>query len=518
MMTIGEKMLRSTASIGALAAMIALASPSQASVTISTGTTENMNCSGGVCQPTASSAVLNVADLETLLASGATTVTTTGSGVQADDILVTSGLTWTSAYALSLDAWRNISIHKPVSVDGGAGLSINTNEGGKGGVLLFPDKGSITFASLSSTLSINGTNYTLVGDVKTLATGIADDPTGSFALAADYNASADGTYLRPPISTTFSGTFEGLGHQIQRLTIDDPNAENIGLFADLDGGRISNIGLIDCRVTSSEPELSQYGAGTLLGYNDGIVTGSYSTGHVTGGAGVVGGLIGLIGSAGTVERSHSSANVSLKNTTGVIAAGLVGWNYGTISASYATGAVFASTTTEYGVVGGLVATNDGNIRTSFATGNVTDEATDGNPFCGGLVASSYYDDGQIENTYATGSVYCGAGYAGGFASDPLNVIQRSYSTGKPYAQSFGGFLCGGSTTPRNLGPLQKDYWDTTTSGTNDGSCGGQVSGLTGLTSEQLQSGLPEGFSRTIWSQSPHINNGFPYLIANPPPQ
>jgi hypothetical protein len=28
--------------------------------------------------------------------------------------------------------------------------------------------------------------------------------------------------------------------------------------------------------------------------------------------------------------------------------------------------------------------------------------------------------------------------------------------------------------------------------------------------------LPEGFDPTIWAENPSINNGFPYLIANPP--
>ena len=30
-------------------------------------------------------------------------------------------------------------------------------------------------------------------------------------------------------------------------------------------------------------------------------------------------------------------------------------------------------------------------------------------------------------------------------------------------------------------------------------------------------GLPAGFDPAIWAQSKSINNGFPYLIANPPP-
>jgi hypothetical protein len=65
------------------------------------------------------------------------------------------------------------------------------------------------------------------------------------------------------------------------------------------------------------------------------------------------------------------------------------------------------------------------------------------------------------------------------------------------------------------------YWDTDTSGVADPSRGaGNVSnepGITGLSDAQLKSGLPSGFDPSIWAQSPSINGGFPYLIANPPP-
>jgi hypothetical protein len=33
---------------------------------------------------------------------------------------------------------------------------------------------------------------------------------------------------------------------------------------------------------------------------------------------------------------------------------------------------------------------------------------------------------------------------------------------------------------------------------------------------QLRSGLPSGFDPAIWNEQSGINNGFPYLIANPP--
>jgi len=37
-----------------------------------------------------------------------------------------------------------------------------------------------------------------------------------------------------------------------------------------------------------------------------------------------------------------------------------------------------------------------------------------------------------------------------------------------------------------------------------------------LTDAQLKAQLPDGFDPKIWGQSPTINNGYPYLLANPP--
>jgi hypothetical protein len=62
------------------------------------------------------------------------------------------------------------------------------------------------------------------------------------------------------------------------------------------------------------------------------------------------------------------------------------------------------------------------------------------------------------------------------------------------------------------------YWDVTTSGTNNGTGNGNVPNVTGLTTSQLKSGLPSGFDPATWAEKKNINNGFPYLIANPPPK
>jgi hypothetical protein len=60
------------------------------------------------------------------------------------------------------------------------------------------------------------------------------------------------------------------------------------------------------------------------------------------------------------------------------------------------------------------------------------------------------------------------------------------------------------------------YWDTTTSGVTQGSGDGNEAGITGLTTQQLQSGLPQGFGKKFWAEQTTINGGFPYLLKDPP--
>jgi hypothetical protein len=83
-----------------------------------------------------------------------------------------------------------------------------------------------------------------------------------------------------------------------------------------------------------------------------------------------------------------------------------------------------------------------------------------------------------------------------------------------------GGLVGYDESP--AGYITVSYWDMDTSGINNPAQGaGNVQndpGITGLTDTQLKSSLPSGFDPAIWSQKKSLNNGYPYLINNPPPQ
>lgn len=519
-----------------LAAFAVATQAANASVNISSKATQNMSCSGGVCAPTAVNATLNVGDLETMLASGNTTVTTTGSGVQAKSIMVRAPLSWSSSATLTLDAENTITVYKPVSVAGMGGLVLA--DGGAVNALSFGTGANVAFSNLSSTLSINGTAYTLVDKISTLASAIQSDPSGAFAFAQSYNAKKDGTYTAPPIPTAFTGVFEGLGNSISGLMIKDATDSEVGFFEFIDGGSVHDIGIEKAKVSSSA---SSVVIGILAAYiyagssgAGGSVTGSWTTGSVAATSTTYAQIGGLLGSAcnsgpgypvDTVAGSHSSAKISGGQYN--FAGGLVGYSCGngTVEDSFATGTVSAG---DGSYVGGLAGASTGYVEDCFATGSATTgNAANGSPppSAGGLVGYNFgvsSSPGTITNSYSTGAESGGTGTnVGGMVGLSFDgTISDSYSTGAPTGGS--GSYVGGFIGDDDSASLSDTYWDTDTSGITNLSQGAgniaNASGITGLTTAQLQSGLPTGFQKGVWKEKSTINGGLPYLVANPPPK
>ncbi|RJX50554.1 hypothetical protein DP106_04615 [Halonotius pteroides] len=215
-----------------------------------------------------------------------------------------------------------------------------------------------------------------------------------YELTSDINASGtskwNGGNGFDPIGDSgsqFTGTFDGADHTISDLSIDRGGTDNIGLFGEVDGGTIENVGVENADITGNTV------VGGLVGRNFGTVTESYATGNVSGDS-AVGGLVGY--NSGTINDSYATANVSGDN---YFVGGLVGQNAATVGESYATGNVSGSS-----YVGGLVGDNVGDVTESYATGNVS-----GTGYVGGLVGSnsgtvtdSYWDKGTTNQSDAIG--------------------------------------------------------------------------------------------------------------------
>jgi len=95
--------------------------------------------------------------------------------------------------------------------------------------------------------------------------------------------------LNTPVTSQFSGSYDGGGHTIRNLKITSATGPGVGLFGIIaSGATVKNVGIVNCSITSS----SGTAVGGVVGGNQGdTVENCYSTGTVTG-TDNVGGVIG----------------------------------------------------------------------------------------------------------------------------------------------------------------------------------------------------------------------------------
>jgi hypothetical protein len=477
----------------------------QPGVVISTKTTKNMSCSGGVCTPIAANAVLNVSDLTRLLGDGSVTIGTTA---QAPDILVNAPFSWVSANGLTLQAIGNIVVNKAVSDAGPAPLTLTYNATGAGGALSFGPKGHISFLGTGNPLIINGQSYILANNIQLLAQLIARNPAGSFALSGNYNARQDGKYAHSPISSTLLGNLEGLGNTISGLRIEDSGNDQTGFLQQIGGsGYAENLNLklvkLTCDgiclieggfVADNQGSIFQVGVdgtidlppgcqtftaiGGVAGINEGIITFSHATGLIDGDIRCndnwIGGLIGK--SRGNVDHSYAGVSLSLTDQGGnsEYIGGLIGIvsAVSTIDETFATGAsaiggsLHTSDFEMGGLIGGMLF---GSLSHSSASGAVSAQGWNESSL-GGLVGDVEGDTASVEDGVATGAVSnvhaCSCGGAIGLGSN----VADSVSFGTVFGGSgsdIGGFI----GYDDKAGPLSNDGWCTTSSGITDPSQG-----------------------------------------------
>ena len=350
--------------------------------------------------------------------SSGVTDTTQGAGNLAND----SGITGLDAAGMANSAnfsgWTFGGLNSGanwviVDVDG----SLNNAGGAAGGttpMLLSEYSTTVTNAHQLQLMELEPTaNYTLANNINASGTAGGDVWGTAGFVAVGGNAAA-----------TYSGTFDGAGHTISGLTIDDTTNANVGLFGYV-SGTIENVGLLNASVTGSGTNV-----GALVGQSySGTVSNSYATGSVVGtdsSFGYVGGLVGYAVYS-TIGNSNTSDTVTAEGFDAV--GGLLGEGFdSTINSSFATGAVAG----EDAEIGGLVGeAYGGTINASYATGTTTSLASNGSLFIGGLIG--WNQSNTITGSYATGTVngqLSNGGYVGGLAGyNWSGTITGSYATG-----------------------------------------------------------------------------------------
>jgi filamentous hemagglutinin family protein len=341
--------------------------------------------------------------IQTALGSGDVIITTSGSNTPSTaagesgsdgDIFVNSAITWNSANDLTLNAYRNIAINANITAtDLGAKLSLYYGQGSANGGTTdnytissgksISLKDGLNFSTRKGTTVGNLKDYTVINSKENLQAVNTNTTTlsGNYALGSNIDLS-DVTWTPIGNSTTkFTGKFDGLGHTIDKLTINNSLSKDkdIGLFGYTNSSAtIRNIGLSNVNITGGT-----WNVGGLVGTNFGAISNSY-VGASINGADRVGGLVGL--NIGIITNAYATGSVSGSNYVG----GLIGWNDGgTISNTYATGSVSGSVSGS----GGLIGLNyGGKISNSYATGSVS-----GNVDVGGLIGLN--EDGIFSNSF-----------------------------------------------------------------------------------------------------------------------
>ena len=244
------------------------------------------------------------------------------------------------------------------------------------------------------------------------------------------------------------------------------------------------------------------GVGGLVGFNSNTppatIVESYATGAVTATA-LAGGLVGINSVGASVSKSYATGAVTATATaTASTAGGLIGSNSGAVTQSYATGAVNATSAlmATTAAAGGLIGTSGstGTVTQSYATGAAVSVITvSGTSTAGGLIGRNV-GGASLMQSYATGAATAtaaaGTAMAGGLIGNHISTgtVTQTYATGvatsaSPSGTAVAGGLIGSAT---GTGAITSSYWDTDTSGRTNAVGSGASTGITGLTTSQMQ--------------------------------
>ncbi|MFA6973034.1 MAG: MBG domain-containing protein, partial [Gallionella sp.] len=373
-----------------------------------------------------------------LVAGNVSILSSSGTGGTAGDVNVNDVVSW-SANTLTLNAQNNININSTMNGTGTASLALLYGQGAvaSGNTSTYNVNAPVHLPAGLNFSTKLGSNGSVVNYMVITSLGAAGSTTGTdlqgingstyrnYALGSNIDATATSTWNTGAgfLPLGLNATFDGLGHTINNLFINRPTTEYVGLFGSVNAV-IRNVGLVGGSVTGNT------WVGALVGILDsGSIKNAYSTANVSG-VEEVGGLVGNLQPDCSITNAYASGNLTLISGVGRYDGTSGGW------------------------FGGLVGWNNGAITNSYATGNVNGLTVVVN--AGGLVGIHQSFSGSvITNSYATGRV-SGARSVGGLVG--LN----------------------------NSGNIVGSFWDTQTSGTTVGVGSGILTGPTGMTTAQMQ--------------------------------
>ncbi len=221
-----------------------------------------------------------------------------------------------------------------------------------------------------------------------------------------------------------------------------------------------------------------------------------------------GGLVGINSVGASIDNSYAAGTVGVTSSTvsTLFGGGLIGSNSGAVTRSHATGAVDVTSTYAAATAtsaGGLIGSNGSTatLTQSYATGAASAVSAAGTTTTGGLIgrnvggatATQSYATGAASATSTAGSAMAG-GLIGSHSS--TGAVTQTYATGTASAVSTSGTAVAGGLIGSVTGTaaVTSSYWDTDTSGRANAVGSGASTGITGLTTSQMQN--PANYAST----------------------
>lgn len=442
-------------------------------------------------EPTASGSMLDVATLTAALASNDVVVQTNDDGFSGNgDIIIDTAINYTSAFSLTLSAYRNISstLSNAIINNSGAGNVIlqADNAGNAIGTVILSGTtpnittgGSVTIYYNPTTfgtqdmLYVGGTSPTQYMLVHALGNE-ADTTTatlaslsnnaafwsGNFALSKDIDAAntvswdSGSGWLPIAYGSNFTGKIDGLDHTISGLRINRASLSKVGFISQCDGCRIANLSINGDIVGDSS-------VGGFVGYITSFTLENLSFNGTVSGHLNVGGLVGETGTGGgSILSSSNSASIIGIGDGGGYIGGLVGSAQEcAIESSYNTGSITAGNNVNPvgGLVGAFGGFSFGNIiESSYNTGSITvgNDAVNVGGLAGGILIV-----GSVNASYNTGSITAGSnaesvgGLAGNVFCFASTCVEASSNVGSILIES--GSFVGGIVGHLSIGVIQE---------------------------------------------------------------
>lgn len=283
---------------------------------------------------------------------------------------------------------------------------------------------------------------------------------GNYALKNDIDAGGIANFVPIGNDDVFAGSFDGLGNDIKRLTINRPADDQVGLFyetaknsilrnfslldVDIRGHEATgsivggNVGTIENVIVTGKVAGEDAATGGVVGLNLGSIINAVTDVIVTGNDSYTGGVVGQNLSGGIIEASDIRGTVNGVKYTG----GIAGYNNGIIK----DGDLMVTITSNDIGIGGVVGNNGsiGIIDTITVTGSVNAYS---NQVVGGIAGNNA---GKIMNSTNKTSVNAGTNVGG--------ITGQNRATGQVIDcvnnGSINGVTCAGGIVGFNRGIIQ----------------------------------------------------------------